>query len=138
MQLTPTAYQPSKAQIWAGRIITTLVVLFLLFDCLTKILQVPAVLAASAKNGFSPAYIFGIGITLLVCLVLYVFPRTAVLGALLLTGYLGGATEANFHAGMPVGLSVLPVVLGVLVWAGLWPREPRLRELLPTRAELSP
>jgi hypothetical protein len=134
MQLPSTAYQPSRAQIWAGRIITTLVVLFLLFDCTTKILQVPMVLAASAKNGFSASYVFGIGLTLLACIVLYVTPRTAVLGALLLTGYLGGATEANFHAGMPVTLSLLPVVLGILVWAGLWPREPRLREILPIRS----
>jgi hypothetical protein len=126
-------YVPSKAQIWAGRVITTLVVLFLLFDCITKILQVPAVLEASAKNGFSPQYVMGIGITLLACVVLYVIPRTAVMGAILLTGYLGGATEANFHVGLPPALALMPVVIGVLVWAGLWPREPRLRELLPLR-----
>ena len=125
----------SNGQIWAGRVISTLVVLFLLFDSVTKILQVPQVLEASAKNGFSANYVLGIGITLFVCLVLYVVPRTAVLGALLLTGYLGGATEANFHAGMPPAIAVIPVVLGVLVWAGLWPRETRLSALLSMRRE---
>jgi hypothetical protein len=123
----------SKGQIWAGRIITTLVVLFLAFDSITKLLQVPQVLEASAKNGFSAHYVLGVGITLFVCLVLYIVPRTAVLGALLLTGYLGGATEANFFVGMPPAIALMPAILGVLVWAGLWPREPRLSALLPVR-----
>jgi hypothetical protein len=122
-----------KAQIVTGRVITTLVALFLLFDCSTKILQVPGVLEASAKNGFSARMIFWIGVLLLTCLVLYLIPRTAVLGAVLLTGYLGGATEANLHVAMPAGLVVMPVIVGVLVWAGLWPRELRLRELMPVR-----
>ena len=122
-----------QAQIWAGRITTTLVSALLLFDSITKILQVPAVLEASAKNGFSAQAIFWVGVLLLACLVLYLIPRTAVLGALLLTGYLGGATEANLHVGMPLGLIAFPVVVGVLVWAGLWPREARLRALLPVR-----
>jgi hypothetical protein len=123
----------SKAQTWTGRVITTLVALFLLFDSTTKILQVPAVLQASAKNGFSARLIFWIGMLLLTCLVLYLLPRTAVLGAVLLTGYLGGATEANIHVGMPAGLVMMPVIAGVLVWAGLWPREPRLMALMPIR-----
>ena len=133
MSSSPSPAASPKARIWAGRIITALMVLLLLFDSMTKILQVPAVLEASAKNGFSPDMILGIGVLLLACIALYVIPRTAVLGALLLTGYLGGATEANLHAHMGAGLVAFPVIVGVFFWAGLWPREPRLSALLPWR-----
>jgi len=123
----------NRQRIWAGWIITILMALLLLMDSSMKILQVPAILEQAAKNGFSAGEMFAVGIVLLVCLVLYLIPRTSVLGAVLLTGYLGGAAEANFHAHMGAGLIAFPVIVGVFVWAGLWPREPRLAALLPWR-----
>lgn len=123
----------SKGALWTGHAIQTLIVLFLLFDSLTKIMKVPAVLAASAQMGFSARAVVAVGIVLLACTVLYVIPRTAILGAILLTGYLGGATITNFRAGDSAAVAVLPAVFGVLVWGALFLREPRLRALIPLR-----
>jgi len=123
----------SKTQLWSGRILTGLVVLFLLFDGITKVVKERHVLQAAADLGYSANLIAGIGVLLLACTAVYVIPRTAVLGAVLLTGYLGGAVEANVRAGHPLFECIFPVIFGVLVWAGLFLREPRLGDLFPTR-----
>ena len=123
----------SKARVWTGRILTGLVVLFLVFDGVTKVIKERHVLLASAEMGYSANLIAGIGALLLACVAVYVIPRCAVLGATLLTGYLGGAVDANVHAGHPIFECVFPVIFGVLVWAGLFLREPRLIELMPFR-----
>lgn len=123
---------PSSSKfLWTSRIIRGIIVLFLLFDSITKLLRVPQVAAAAAPNGFTVRELVGIGAVLLICTAIYVIPNTSVLGAILLTGYLGGATFANVHFGMPVPVVFLPVVFGVLIWLGIFLREPRLRALIP-------
>jgi uncharacterized membrane protein (UPF0182 family) len=123
----------SKALIWVGRIVSTLVVLFCAFDGLMKVIKEPHVIAASAELGFSTNQLVLIGVIMLVCTVLYAIPRTAILGAVLLTGYLGGAVVSNIRVGHPVFECIFPVIIGTLAWGGIFVREPRVRELIPFR-----
>ena len=125
----PTDAQPvilSKPMLWAGGIITSLVVLFLAFDGVTKIIRVAPVVEASEKLGLPPYTILGIGMVLLACTIIYAVPQTAVLGAILLTGYLGGAAAIHVRAGSGVFPVVFSIAFGVLAWVGLVLREPRL------------
>lgn len=131
MQSIEQSAPTSKKAMWTGRILSGLLVLFLLFDSITKLLRVPQVVAAAAQNGFSVRELVGIGAVLLICTAIYVIPRTSVLGAILLTGYLGGATFANVHFGMPVVVTFIPVVFGILTWLPIFLCEPRLRALIP-------
>jgi DoxX-like family len=131
--ITNSTVSESKGRLWTGRILTGPVVLFLLFDGVTKVAKERHVLQASAEMGYSANLIVGIGTLLLACVAVYLIPRIAVLGATLLTAYLGGAVEANVHAGHPIFECIFPVIFGVLVWAGLFLREPRLIELMPFR-----
>jgi hypothetical protein len=120
----------SKKRLWTGRILSGLAVLFMLFDSITKIMQVPAVLKASANLGYGDSSIQVVGIILLVCLGLYAIPRTSILGAVLLTGYLGGAVASNLRVGAPLFSNVLfPVYFGILLWAGLYLRNRRVNIL---------
>ncbi len=123
----------SKGRLWAGRIISGLVVLFLLFDSITKLMKVAPVLEASAQLGYPVSTIVGIGITALVCTVVYAIPQTSVLGAILLTGYLGGAVASNVRIGNPMFNTLFPIVFAALMWAGIFLREDRLRALIPLR-----
>jgi hypothetical protein len=116
----------SKAGVWAGNIITVLLVLFLASDGVTKIIKIPAVVSASDQLGLPPGTIVGIGVLLLACTAIYAIPQTAALGAILLTAYLGGATAIHVRAGDGVFPVVFSVAMGVLVWVGLVLREPRL------------
>jgi hypothetical protein len=121
----------SKTSLWAGRIITTLVVLFLLFDAVAKLMRIAPVLAAFTQLGFSTSLAVPIGAVLLFCTILYAIPPTSILGAILLAAYLGGATVTHLRAGQPF---YFPIIFGVLVWGGLYLREPRLRALIPLRS----
>jgi hypothetical protein len=112
--------------LWAGWIISGLVVLFLAFDGVTKIIKVPNVVEASEQLGVPSHTLRGIGIVLLACTAVYSIPQTAVLGAILLTGYLGGATAIHVRAGSGVFPVAFSVAFGVLAWGGLVLREPRL------------
>ena len=123
----------SKGRLWTGRIISALVVLFLLFDSITKVLKVRAVIEASAQLGFPVSAIVTIGVILLVCTVLYVIPQTAVLGTILLTGFLGGAVAANIRIGNPIFNTLFPIIFAALAWTGIFLREPRLSTLVPLR-----
>ncbi|MCL4467687.1 MAG: DoxX family protein [Deltaproteobacteria bacterium] len=124
----------SKKELWGGRIISALVVLFLLFDSITKLMRVDAVMKATVKVGYPPDTIPVIGLILLVCTIIYVIPATSILGAVLLTGYLGGAVATNLRIGNPLFSNTLfPVYFGILVWGGLFLRDRRLRSLLPIR-----
>jgi hypothetical protein len=135
----PSQNQISKTRLWAGRIISALVVLFLIFDGVTKVMKVPAVMEATARIGFPANLIPGIGILLLACTAVYVIPRTSILGAILLTGYLGGAVVTNLRAGSSLfGETLFPVYFGVFVWAGLYLRDERLHALIPLRAPIAP
>ena len=115
---------------WTGRIISGFAVLFMLFDSITKILQTPYVIKASANLGYPASDIPVIGMILLRCVVVYVIPRTLIIGAVLLTGYLGGAVESNLRIGTPLFSNILfPVYFGILVWTGLYLRNRRVRDL---------
>jgi hypothetical protein len=125
------ATAPGRAARITGWLLTSLVALFLLFDSVTKLLQLPAVAEATVQMGFPATTVPVIGGTLLACLVLYLIPRTAVLGAVLLTGYLGGAVCAQLRIEAPVlGYLLFPVYTGVLVWLGLYLRSAALRALV--------
>ena len=110
---------------------SALVILFMLFDGVTKLLAVPQVKEAQAQLGYPEAIGPVLGAVSLICLVLYVIPRTSVLGAILLTGYLGGAISAQVRIGAPTFNIVFPVIFGLLTWGGLFLRERRLQTLLP-------
>ena len=123
----------SNRMLWVGGIITTLVVLFLVFDGVTKIIRVAPVVEASEKLGLPPHTVLGIGMVLLACTVIYTIPQTAVLGAILLTGYLGGAAAIHVRAGSGAFPVALSIAFGVLAWVGLVLREPRLLRMILLR-----
>src|SRR5215813_10584734 len=126
----------SKAKLWTGRVITVFTVAFLLFDTMVKVLNLPLAVEGTVRLGYSAKLVMCIGIVELVCLVAYLYPRTAVLGAILLTGYLGGATATQVRVEDP--WLIFPVVVGVLVWAGLFLRHERLRPLFPLQSLRTP
>jgi hypothetical protein len=134
MSSATQAVPTSKAIIWTGRVISAITVLFLVFDGVTKVIKEPHVMAASAKMGYPQSAIVGTGITLLICVALYVIPRTSILGAVLLTGYLGGAVATHVFIRDPLFDTVFPIIFGVFVWGGLFLREARVRALIPLRS----
>src|SRR5271169_3042276 len=117
--VTQTA-PPSKKRIWAGRIISAIPALLLLFSGVAKLLKPVPVVQSFAHFGYPESVIFGLGILELACTIVYLIPRTSILGAILMTGYLGGATATNVRVGDPS--SYMTVLLGVLVWGGLYLR----------------
>jgi hypothetical protein len=119
-----------------GWVLSGLVIAFLLMDAVMKLLALPVVLETSAPLGFAGAAMArGLGLLLLVCTLLYAWPRTAVLGAIVLTGYLGGAVATHLRVGDPLLThDLFGVYLGALAWLGLYLRDPRLRLLVPLRA----
>ncbi|MGB8006600.1 MAG: DoxX family protein [Terriglobales bacterium] len=120
---------PSTASVWSGRILSALVVLLFVVTGTFSLLK-PAMAAQSAtRYGYPDGAMLRIAIVEIVCALLYAIPRTSVLGAILLTGYLGGATATHVRVGEPF---FLPIVVGVVVWLGLWLREKRLWKLVPT------
>jgi hypothetical protein len=125
--------QKSSSALWAGRILNGLIVLFLAFDSITKLIQEPHVIAASAQMGIKAGTIVEIGAILAACLAIYLIPRLAVVGAVLLTGYLGGATASNLIVGHPFFESVFPVIVGALVWLSLYLRDDRVRAIYAPR-----
>jgi DoxX-like family len=131
MQSSTQSAPVPKARIWTGRVISALITLFLIFDGVTKVIKVPQVIAASAKIGFSAGDVVAIGAVLLICTALYVIPKTSTLGAILLTGYLGGATATNVLAHTAAFNTSFPVIFGILVWLGLYLRHDGLRALVP-------
>lgn len=123
----------SKKIHWAGRIISALPVLFLLMDGVMKLFKPAVVVETTVKLGYQDAVIVPLGIVLLTCTVLYAIPRTSVLGAILLTGYLGGAVATHVRVGEGLFPISFPIIFGVLIWGGLFLRDTRLRALLPLR-----
>lgn len=123
----------SKGALWTGRVLSTICVLFLIFDGVTKVIQESHVVQAMAQGGYQPGVTVPLGITVLICAALYAIPRTSILGAVLLTGWLGGATDSMVHMNTPGHPYLFPVVFGILVWLGLYLREEKLRELMPIR-----
>jgi uncharacterized membrane protein len=117
-----------------GYVLTGLVILFLLFDSVRKLLRLRQMVEGTAALGYPDSAVRVIGAILLVCLIVYIIPRTAVLGGILLTGYLGGAVASNLRVGNPLfSHTLFPIYVGVLIWASLLLREERLRALVPVR-----
>ena len=122
------------ASVWAGRIMSGLAIVFFTFDGVMKFIQPQVVIDATRQIGWpaDAATLAVLGAILLACAALYAFPRTATLGAILLTGYLGGAVVAHARLGDPLFTHILfGVYLGLFVWGGLWCRDPRIRALIP-------
>jgi hypothetical protein len=106
-------------------------VLFLLFDSLIKVLQLAPAMEGTTKIGYPASVVFGIGVLQLVCVLAYLIPNTSILGAVLLTGYLGGAIASHVRIGSPLFSHILfPVYVAVLIWGGLYLRDGRLRGFL--------
>ncbi|WP_435009406.1 DoxX family protein [Tundrisphaera lichenicola] len=123
----------SKASSWAGRILSALAALFLILDGVGKVMQAAPVMEACAPLEIPERVIPGLGAVLIAISLLYAIPPTSILGAILVTGYLGGATWTHVRMGGPVFPMVFPGLVGAMVWGGLWLREPRLRALVPIR-----
>jgi len=130
VQSAPTG----STMLWAGRIISGLVVAFLLFDGAIKLVPLDVVITTSQELGIPTQLARTLGVLTLTCTLLYAFPRTAVLGAILLTGYIGGAIYVHVRAGSPMfSHTLFGVYLALLAWGGLWLRDARLRALIPWR-----
>jgi hypothetical protein len=124
----------SKSRLWTGRVLSGLPVLFLLVDAVAKLVKPQPVIEGTVKLGYPENTIVPLGIVLLLSTVLYILPRTAVLGAILLTGYLGGAVATHVRVSDPLFTHTLfPVYLGVALWAGLVLRDKQLETHLPIR-----
>ena len=132
--MSSTYYTQSNASRWVGRIASALPVLFLIFDAVIHVLKIQPVVDAFAQLGYPISVAVPLGIVELVCLAVYLTPQTSVLGAILLTGYLGGAVATHVRVGAGAFPILFPVVLGVLVWGGLMLRDERVRALIPLRA----
>jgi hypothetical protein len=128
MQPDTQAAPVSKKMLWAGRILSAIPVLFLLFDGVAKLTKPASVVEATVRLGYPESIIPGLGILLLVCTVVYVIPHTSVLGAILLTGYLGGAIATHVRIGDPLFPILFPSIVGALIL-----RDERLRTLIPLR-----
>jgi hypothetical protein len=130
MQTTIQPIRTSTVNLWTGRVLSTLAVLFLLFDAVIKILNLAPAVEATTQLGYPANFVAGLGVLELFCLALYILPRTAILGAVLLTGYLGGAIAIHVSNGSPVFSILFPLILGAFIWLGLVLRDERLRKLL--------
>ena len=117
---------------WAGWIISGLVAAFLFLDAAIKFIKPPQVVEAFVRSGWPIDLSVVVGAILLICTVVYLIPKISVLGAVLLTGYLGGAVATNLRLHNPLfSYTLFPIYFGVLVWIGLWLREPQLKAVFP-------
>lgn len=125
---------PSNGALWTGRVLTAILSALLLLDSVVKLARVPQAVEGTVQLGYPAATLVPIGFVALFCLVLYVIPRTAVLGAILWTGYFGGAVATHLRAGNPLFTHILsPVYFGAAIWLALWLRDRRVRALIPFR-----
>lgn len=131
--MSETQTTVSNANLWAGRIVGGLAVLFLLMDGVMKLFKPKFVVDATVNLGYPESVIVPIGAVLVLCTILYLVPATSVLGAILLTGYLGGAVATHVRTGESTFSIIFPVIFGILLWLALYLRDTRLRALLPLR-----
>jgi len=124
----------SPTMLWVGRTLSALAILFLIFDGGIKLLNLAPAVEATTQLGYPASAVVMLGIIELVCLAIYGIPRSSVLGAILLTGYLGGAIATHVRFGSPLFSAIFPLIIGALLWGGLFIREPRLRALVPLRS----
>ena len=126
--------QLSKARLWTGWILTALPALMLVIGGIMDLMKPDFVVKTTVEMGYPEGVITGLGVVVLICVILYLIPNTAILGAVLLTGYLGGAVATHVRHGDPFFANVLaPVYFAIVVWAGVYLREPRLSALVPLR-----
>jgi hypothetical protein len=123
----------AKSRTWTGYVFSALPVLFMLMSSAMKLSRQPMVIEGFAKNGMSAGLVTAIGVVELLCVILYLVPATSVLGAILVTGYLGGAIMVHVRAGEVAFIA--PLLLGMSAWGGLYMRDERIRALLPTRRQ---
>jgi hypothetical protein len=134
MPITDPLNSPSKTALWTGRVLSGLIAAFLVFDATIHIMKPPPVVEAFARLGFPLELAVPLGIIELLCIALYLVPRTSILGAILLTGYLGGAIATQLHSGSPMWEVFFPVAMGFIVWGGIYFRDYELRALIPLRS----
>jgi hypothetical protein len=126
--------RPSRKAAWIGRALSGMTVAFLTMDAAIKVLRLPVAMGGTMKAGFPASAVLTIGILQLICLVLYLIPRTAIIGAVLWTGYLGGAVATHFRLGDPLFSHILaPVYMAAILWGGLWLRDQRVSALLASK-----
>jgi hypothetical protein len=130
-----TLNAPSKTPLWIGRGLSGLAVLFLLFDGIGKVLKIAPVMEACAPLQVPEWVIPGLGVVLILSTLVYAIPPTSILGAIVLTGYLGGAVWTHVRMGEPIFPMVFPILFGAILWLGLYLREPHLRDLIPLRGQ---
>lgn len=133
MQSNSQTEDVSTGMLWTGRVLSGLMALFFVFDGVGHLMKPAPVVDAFTRLGYPLSASAGIGLLALICTALYVTPRTSVLGAILLTGYLGGAVSTHVRAGSSLFEVIFPVILGVLTWVGIFVRDAQLRELIPLR-----
>ena len=142
MQSENTIVKNSKAMTITGWVLSVLVILFLLMDGIVKLLPIPDVIEIGRKIGFADGAMIPVGIVIVICTVLYAIPQTAMLGAVLLTGHLGGAVAMHVRVSAPennLGFGgepfsiIFPIIIGLFIWGGLYFRDGRLRSLIPLR-----
>ncbi|MFZ4662935.1 MAG: DoxX family protein [Caldilineaceae bacterium] len=125
---------PTRSWIfWSGITLSALAILFLLFDSVIKVLTMAPAVEATTQLGYRAELVMGLGLLEVVCLLIYIIPRTALLGAVLLTGYLGGAIATHVRNGSDTFSTIFPLIIGALVWGGLLLRDAKLRTLFPVR-----
>jgi hypothetical protein len=124
----------SKSKLWTGRILSSIAVIFLIFDGTIHLLKPGPVIESFNHLGYSPDLSVTLGIIELLCLAFYLIPRTSILGAVLLTGYLGGAVASQLRIGEPIfGYVLFPVYIGILLWGGIFLRDKKLQTIFPIR-----
>lgn len=128
-----TSTARANGLVWTGRVLTALGVLFLIFDAVIKVMQIQPVVDSFNLLGIPAGLAPAIGFLMLACLVVYLLPRTSVLGAILLTGYLGGAIALQLRISAPAFNLVFPLIIAAFIWGGLYLRDPLLRTILPVR-----
>jgi hypothetical protein len=131
--LSSSVVPASKTALWTGRVLTILTILFLAFDAFGKFAKPVQVTDAFAHLGLPISTSVTIGVVLTVCTILYAIPQTAILGAVLLTGFLGGAVCIQLRVANPPFETLFPVIFGIVMWAGIYLRDPELRRLMPIR-----
>ena len=135
VDVTPRVTTNSKGRLWTARIMAGIVVLFLLFDAVIHIAKIAPVVTAFAQLGYPLSAAVPLGVIELILIALYAIPRTSVLGAILLTGYLGGAIAAQVRIGAPLfSTTLFPIYVALFIWGGLYLRDDRLRALIPFRS----
>jgi hypothetical protein len=120
--------------VWMGRVLSGMAVLFLIFDSVIKVIRLPPAIEGTVKLGYPETAVVTIGMIELVCLAIYLVPQTSLLGAILLTGYLGGAIATHVRVGSPLfSHTLFPIYVAALIWGGLLLRDEALRTLVPFR-----